>query len=93
MKAPRSELSASNVRLSTQNRPTQNVHRTLVLVVLTAAVLLSEACLLRGLLLHRTGRGGRRQAVSARRGRWLNDGFVAVVGRASAGVSLGTVFY
>ena len=90
MKALRSDLSTFNPKPSTQN-----VRRTLMLLVLTAAVLFLDARLLRGLLLHRAGRGRRRQADSARRGRWrwLGYGFVVVVGRASVGVSLGTVFY
>ena len=89
------------VQRPTFNRPTfnakpstQNVHRTLMLLVLTAAVLFLDARLLRGLLLHRTRPRRRRRPRHARgRWRWLGYGFVAVVGRASVGVSLGTVFY
>ena len=66
------------------------MHGTLVLLVLTAAVLLSGSYLLQGAP---PAPGGRQQAGSAHRGRWrwLGCGFVAVVGRASLDVSLGTV--
>ena len=68
------------------------MHGTLVLLVLTAAVLLSGSYLLQGAP---PAPGGRRQAASARLGRWrwLGYGFAAVVGRTSVGLLLGTVFY
>jgi iron(III) transport system permease protein len=67
----------------------------LMLLALTASVLLLEARLLRGLLLHRAGSGARRPPVPVRLGVWRGMGylFVGIVAVASVGVPVVTVGY
>jgi iron(III) transport system permease protein len=65
----------------------------LMLLALTGAILVLEARLLRGLLLHRTGSGTSQRAPSWELGRWtgLSYAFVAVVGGLSVGLPVFTV--
>ena len=67
----------------------------LMLLALTGAVLLLEARLLKGLLLHRTGSGTTRRSVPHRLGawRWAGYAFGGGVALASVGLPVGTVGY
>ena len=67
----------------------------LMLLALTAVILVLEARLLRGLLLHRTGSGTSRRAPPIKLGawRWPSYAFVGVVAFASVGVPVLTVAY
>lgn len=67
----------------------------LMLLALTIAVLFLEARLLQGLLLHRTGSGTTRRSSRLHLGawRWVAYLFVGVVGLASVGVPVVTVFH
>ncbi|MEX0820573.1 MAG: iron ABC transporter permease [Rhodothermales bacterium] len=67
----------------------------LMLLGLTGTVLLLEARLLRGLLLHRTGAGVARRTVPARLGPWKLPAyaFLLIVAASSVGISVTTVAY
>ena len=67
----------------------------LMLLALTGAVLFLEARLLRGVLLHRTGSGTRRQSTAWTLGgwRWMGYGFIGGVTLLSVGIPVLTVGY